>query len=67
LATCFDSGGSSSGPHYEAINVRTLRTSLGSQKCLQKIKVYGLCPMDTNLLHLSFINIIGIPNMYAVF
>jgi len=31
LAACFDPVGSSSGLHYEPINVRKLRTSLGSQ------------------------------------
>jgi len=31
LDTCFDPIGSSSGLHYEPINVRKLRTSLGSQ------------------------------------
>jgi hypothetical protein len=31
LATCFDPAGSSSGLHYEPINVRKLRTFLGSQ------------------------------------
>jgi len=32
-ATCFDPVGSSSGLHYEPVNVRELRTSLGSQQC----------------------------------
>jgi len=31
LATCFDSIGLSSGLHYEPINVKILRTSLGFQ------------------------------------
>jgi hypothetical protein len=31
LATCFDPIGSSSGLHYEPINVKRLRTSLGYQ------------------------------------
>jgi hypothetical protein len=54
LATRFDPTGSLSGLHYEPINVKILGTSLGSQKCLQKVNVKGLCP-------------IGIPKMYAVF
>ena len=36
LATRFDPIGSSSGLHYEPINVRKLPTSLGSQRCLQR-------------------------------
>ena len=36
LTTYFDPIGSSSGLHYEPIDVRKLRTSLGSQKCLQR-------------------------------
>jgi len=32
LATCFDPTGSSSGLHYEPVDVRKLRTSLGSQQ-----------------------------------
>ena len=31
LATCFDPGGSSSSLHYEPIDIRKLRTFLGSQ------------------------------------
>jgi hypothetical protein len=33
LATCFDPVGLLSGLHYEPVNVRKLRTSLGSQHC----------------------------------
>jgi hypothetical protein len=53
-AKCFDHLGSSSGLHYEPVTVRKLLTSLGSQKCLQKIKVRSLCLMssDTKLLFL---------------
>jgi hypothetical protein len=36
LATCFEPTGSSSDLLYEAVNVRKLRTSLGSQQCLQR-------------------------------
>jgi len=36
LATCFDPTGSSSGLLYEPINVRKLRTFLGSQQGLQR-------------------------------
>ena len=50
LATCFDPVGSSSGLHYETVNVRKLRTSLGSQQCLKKVNVKGLCSMDAKLL-----------------
>jgi len=35
VATCFNPTGSSSGLLYEPINVRKLRTFLGSQQCLQ--------------------------------
>ena len=38
LATCFDPTESSSGLLYKPVNVRKLRTSLGSQQCLQKIQ-----------------------------
>jgi len=31
LATCFEPVGSSSGLHYEPLNVKKLRKSLGSQ------------------------------------
>ena len=34
LATCFDPIGSSSGLHYEPVNVRKLHSSLGSQQCI---------------------------------
>jgi len=36
LATCFDSIGSSSGLHYEPINVKRLRTS---QRCTQSFNI----------------------------
>jgi len=39
MATCFGPTGSSSGLHYEPLNVRKLPTYLGSQQCLQKINV----------------------------
>jgi len=45
LATCFDPVRSSSGLHYEPINVRKLRTSLGSQQFLQKINIKVWCPI----------------------
>jgi hypothetical protein len=46
LATCFDPIGSSSGLHYKPFNVKRLRTSLGSQQCLQKMNAKGSCPMS---------------------
>ena len=35
LAKCFEPTGSSSGLLYEPVNIRKLRTSLGSQQCLK--------------------------------
>jgi len=51
LATCFDPRGSSSGLHYEPSNVRKLRTSLGSQQCLQKINIKSSCLMTYSMLN----------------
>ena len=69
LATCFDPIGSSSDLYYETINVKRLRTSLGSQQCLQKINIKGSCPighetfifrvrvqLDTKLLYFVFVS-----------
>jgi len=52
LATCFDPAGSSSGLHYEPIDIRKLRTFLGSQTMVTKDKYETL---------------FGIPRMYAAF
>jgi hypothetical protein len=38
LATCFDPAGSSSGLHCEPIDIRKLRTFLGSQRMFTKDK-----------------------------
>ena len=38
VATCFDPTGSSSGLHYEPVNVKKLRTFLGSQTMFTIVK-----------------------------
>jgi len=52
LSTRFDPAGSSSGLHYEPIDIRKLRTFLGSQTMVTKDKYETL---------------FGIPRMYAAF
>jgi hypothetical protein len=60
FATCFDPLKSSSGLHYEAINVKKLRTFLGSQQYLQKINISASCPTNILGLCLQNINIRGL-------
>jgi len=41
FATCFDPVGSSSGLHYEPVNVRKLRTFLGSEQNVRIPRMYA--------------------------
>ena len=63
VSTCFDPTGSSSGLHYEPVDVKKLRTFMGSQTMFTIVKYEkfvsnGLHMQDKNVLYLTFVNIV---------
>jgi len=52
VATCFDPTGSSSGLHYEPVNVKKLRTFLGSQTMFTIVKYENFVTDGKNIQYI---------------